>query len=333
MIVWIVGIGEEMGLAAVALIGYLFGRRSRTEMSASERADRDREIERAAQIAGRLESIADSLRQSLVNHHAQVLQFKRRLRQVRKLPGEQSWQMLCNEAELVLVPTMALASQLSQAYDQLRQQSQALATFTAGRVDRLTGLATARALEEQIDFHLRCQQSNRNAFSLAVLTVDVSAPSGHPRPELDRTLQNVARLLQRSVRGHDFLARYGSDEFAILLPNTRLPGTNHFAERIRKLIDKQLNLTASVGMAESVSEDDAKSLLSRADSALYSARASGGNGQFSHTGDAIRSQAEIMVAAAGDPAAESRPPSSIGTSRRIEDSLDNLTEVLVEASA
>lgn len=332
---WIVGISETMGLAAVALIGYLFGRRTRTEISDAERADRDREVERAAQIAGRLERIAEALRQSLANHHAQVLQFKRRLRQVRELPSDQSWEVLCNEAELVLVPTMALASQLSQAYDQLRQQSQALATFTAGRVDPLTGIATARALEEQIAFHLRCQQTNRNAFSIAMLTVDVSAPDAASQAELDRTLQNVAHLLQRSVRGHDFLARYGSEEFAVLLPNTKLQGANRFAQRIRHLVASQLSLTVSIGLSESVDEDDVRSLLGRADSALYSARASGGDGQFSHTGAAIRSQDEVMIATASDSLSvpDSELPKIYATSEQVDVSLDELSEALVEASA
>jgi diguanylate cyclase (GGDEF)-like protein len=331
---WVVGISETMGLAAVALIGYLFGRRTRTDMSEGKRAERDREVERAAQIAGRLECIAESLRQSLANHHAQVLQFKRRLRQVREMPGEKSWQAMCDEAELVLIPTMELASELSQAYDQLRQQSQALATLTAVRVDPLTGAATARALEEQIAFHLRCQQSNRNAFSVAMLTVDVTSPETLSRPEQERMLQNVAHLLQRSVRGRDFLARYGSEEFAVLLPNTRLQGANHFAQRIRKLIDEQLNLTASIGLSESRSDDDAKSLLGRADSALYSARAAGGDTQFSHTGESIRSQAEIMVTPnefAQVPATKRQNWNE--SSDEDEDPFDHLADVLVEAGA
>jgi diguanylate cyclase (GGDEF)-like protein len=332
---WVIGISETMGLAAVALIGYLFGRRTRTDIASGERAERDCEVERAAQIAARLECITESLRQSLANHHAQVLQFKRRLRQVRELPSEQSWQLMCDEAELVLVPTMSLASELSQAYDQLRQQSQALATFTAVRVDPLTGIATARALEEQIEFYLRCQQSNRNAFSVAMITVDDSELGSQTRSELDRMLRNVAHLLQRSVRGHDFLARYGSEEFAVLLPNTRLHGANHFAQRIRKLVSEQLRLTASIGLSESVTDDDARTLLGRADSALYSARAAGGNAQFSHTGEAIRSQTEIMAAPPNESAQESatkrenwsEPP------QYVEESFDQLAEVLVEAGA
>jgi diguanylate cyclase (GGDEF)-like protein len=335
MDIWVIGISETMGLAAVALIGYLFGRRTRTVMVDAERGERDREVERAAQIASRLECIAESLRQSLANHHAQVMQFKRRLRQVRELPSEQLWQMMCEEAEQVLVPTMALASELSQAYDQLRQQSQALATFTSVRVDPLTGVATARALEEQIAFYLRCQQNNRNAFSVAMITTDVAELESQSRAELDRILQNVANLLQRSVRGHDFLARYGSEEFAVLLPNTRLQGANHFAQRIRKLVENQLHLTASVGLSESVCDDDAKSLLGRADSALYSARAAGGNAQFSHTGEAIRPQAEFMVPAASNsaPAPTPKRKKRSAEPQPAERSFDELAEVLVEAGA
>ena len=328
------GISEAMGLAAVALIGYLFGRRTRTAMLKRSCADMEREVERAAQVAGRLERIAVTLRQALANHHAQVLQFKRRLRQVRDLPGEESWDAMCTEAETVLVPTMALASQLSQAYDELRQQSLALAAFTAGRVDPLTCIATAQAFDEQVAFYLRCQLSNRKSFSVALLTADLQHSEGQSRLDGDRALQNVAHLLQRSVRGHDFLARYGAEEFAILLPDTKLQGANLFGARIRTLVKDQLGITLSIGLAESSLEDDAKSLMVRSDSALYSARTKGGDQQFSHTGTAIRSQTDLMAGTSSEPEPLlERHDSRKSTSEQMDVSLDELSEVLIEAGA
>lgn len=326
---WGMGISEAMGLAAVALLGYIVGRWSEVRWRKGDDGDRAGEIGRAAEVAVHLEQIADALRQSLASHHAQVLQFKRKLREVRELPGEQTWQILCDEAELVLEPTMQLASHLSQAYDQLRHQSQELATFTAGRSDALTGVAAPLALEEQIEFHLRCQQSNRHAFSIAILTLDGRDANRQGKLDWERKLQNVAHLLQRSVRGSDFVARYGSEEFAVLLPNTELQGANQFGCRIRTLAVTHLGVSLSVGLAESHSEDDAKSLLSRADSALYSARTDGGNAQFYHSGTSIRQFQETSddTTERPGPLAKKR---KVTVSNRSEDTVDELAEELVE---
>jgi diguanylate cyclase len=326
---WVLGISEAMGLAAVALLGYMVGRWAEARWRNAVDGDREGDVGRAAEVAAHLERIADALRQSLASHHAQVLQFKRKLREVRELPGEQTWQILCDEAEMVLEPTMQLASQLSQAYDQLRQQSQELATFTARRSDALTGVAAPLALEEQIDFHLRCQQSNRHAFSIAILTLDARDANRQGKLDWERKLQNVAHLLQRSVRGNDFVARYGSEEFAVLLPNTELQGANQFGRRIRTLAVTHLGVTLSVGLAESDSEDDTKSLLGRADSALYSARTDGGNAQFFHGGTSIRRFPEVPADTLERPGPRAKKRKTI-VSNRSEDTLDQLAEELIE---
>lgn len=331
MSILIIGITEAMGLAAVALIGYVFGRRTRSKLDAAKSHP---EIERAAQIAGRLERIAESLRQALASHHAQVLHFKRKLRQARELQGDDSWQAMCLEAESVLAPTVALTSQLSQAYDELRKQSLALASFTVGRVDSATGIATARAFDEQVAFHLRCQQTNQHAFSVAMITLDLPSIDLASRTETVRSLQNVAHLLQSAVRGHDFVARYGTEEFAVLLANTRMQGSNQFAARIRKLVSDQVGLTLSIGLAESTAADDVKSLMARADSALYSARAGGGDQQFSHTGEAIvRPHEEGHTDRTASFPSVSQSNGKLRSEEEVEDSLDELADVLVEAGA
>jgi diguanylate cyclase len=230
---------------------------------------------------------------------------------------------------------MALASQLSQAYDELRKQSLALSSFTVGRVDALTGIATSQAFDEQVAFHLKCQQSNNHSFSIAMLTVDLPAIDQQSRFETGRSLQNVAHLLQSSVRGHDFVARYGSEEFAVLLANTKLEGSNQFATRIRGLVKDQVGLSLSIGLAESRPDDEAKSLMARADSALYSARAGGGDRQYSHNGAAIRPHTEFLA----DTAKNLSTANSAGhgtddrSTEEVEVSLDQLANVLVEAGA
>jgi two-component system cell cycle response regulator len=103
----------------------------------------------------------------------------------------------------------------------------------------------------------------------------------------DDVLREVAQLLQESVRSVDFVARYGGEEFVVVLPETQLPGAAKFAERMRERIANSsfvqqhggARLTASIGVAcyptsEVHTVDD---LFSRADEALYRAKAEGRN--------------------------------------------------------
>src|SRR5262245_59240385 len=129
------GLPVTFALAAVALIGYLFGTRTRGSKAAAIDERRQQEPDRAARIAWQLETTANRLRQDMVTHHSQLATFKHRLRQAQDAGHDKSWEQLCNEAEAMLGPTMQLAHQLSLAYDEIRQQSDALETFTQGRTD------------------------------------------------------------------------------------------------------------------------------------------------------------------------------------------------------
>src|SRR5262249_29381136 len=140
-----IGLPETAALAAVALIGYLFGRRTRQQSQGDLDAERQHELERAIGIARQLESIAGTLRQDLDNHHNQLASFKRRLSQAQECDNDRNWHLVCSEADAILAPTMQLARQISLAYNSIRQQSQALETFSQARIDATTGIPNARA--------------------------------------------------------------------------------------------------------------------------------------------------------------------------------------------
>src|SRR4029079_12953718 len=91
-----VALPATAALAAVALVGYVFGQRTRKPVLGPFDGRRQKEIERAARIAWQLESIADRLRQDLVSHHSQVEAFKMRLRQAQTDSSEQTWKELCD---------------------------------------------------------------------------------------------------------------------------------------------------------------------------------------------------------------------------------------------
>jgi diguanylate cyclase len=305
-----VGLPASAGLAAVALIGYLFGRRTRSAIVAVIDERRQRELNRAMRVAEQLETIAGGLRHDLVDHHAQVAAFRRRLQQAGDAPDEEAWQQLCLQAEAVLGPTMQLAHQLSHAYDEIRQQSDALETFTRGRTDPLTGAGNGRALDQQLRVLLGATARGTTEFAVALVSLDRDTTSveGRSLASVLPLLPKLASVIRSCMRDTDFVARYGDDEFVVVMPQTRLAGARVFSDRLRNRAATDLSTSVCCGLTEGRAGDDARTLLARADSALYSAKAAGPNRSFLHTGSQIREHRTTP--------AESDPPQEAAEARQ-----------------
>jgi diguanylate cyclase (GGDEF)-like protein len=284
----VIGLPVTVGLSAVALIGYLFGNRTRTTRGAEVDQRRQQELDRAARIAWQLETIAAGLRQELVTHHSQLSTFKRQLRQAQGSGNDKAWERLCHEAEAMLGPTMQLAHQLSNAYDQIRQQSDALETFTQGRTDPLTGVGNGRALEQQLRILLSGAYKGNPGFSVALVSLDRGGAEGRSKALVLPLLPKLASAIRTCMRDSDFVARYGDDEFVVVMPQTSLTGARVFANRVRRRAFDDLSASVCCGLTEVQDGDDARALLARADSALYSAKAAGSNRLFVHAGGLIR---------------------------------------------
>lgn len=280
---WSIQIPVPVALAAVALIGYLFGQRTRQLMETQPDHAR-REMKRAQCVAKELEKIAESVRKDLASHRASVSKFKDRVRDLSANENEASWRELCKEAENMLKPTLKLAMQISLAYDEIRQQSTQLMAFTEVRTDPLTGVSNRRALDETLENMFAMLERYDSSFSLAIFDIDHFKQINDHRGHLhgDRTLQKFARLLDDSVRDTDMVARYGGEEFVVIMPHTSLEGACIFGDRLRGIIDANLPLTISGGLAQAEPKDSPQTLLSRADSALYSAKAAGRNRVYYH---------------------------------------------------
>lgn len=282
---YIPNIPLPVALAIIAVLGYIVGRRSRVH--AINEADKARrELRRAKIVARELEQIAEGVRKHLAAHHLSVAKFKDRVSHLSNQEKEAAWQDLCGEAEQILKPTLRLAEQIALAYDEIRQQTNQLMTFSEVRTDPLTRVSNRRCLDETLSTLFAMKERYGEPFSLAILDIDhfkqVNDKKGHLHG--DRTLQALARLLDDTVRDTDVVARYGGEEFVIVMPHTNLENACCFGERVRRLIEDSLGLTISGGVATALDGDNAQSLLSRADSALYSAKAGGRNRVFRHTG-------------------------------------------------
>lgn len=165
------------------------------------------------------------------------------------------------------------------------------------------GLARAKVLSETDDltglFNLRgfalaanrlFAQAVRHGRPTSVLMIDSdnlkSINDGHGHEAGNRLLRHLAQAIQAELRFTDVCARYGGDEFIVLLPDTPAKGALEVAERIRNRVagsalehdDKRLSVSVSIGVA-SFPEDGATldALAAHADRALYSAKQDGRN--------------------------------------------------------
>jgi diguanylate cyclase len=296
------GFPLPVALALIAVLGYLVGRRSRAQ-AVSEADKARRELRRAKLIAKELEQVAESVRKNLANHHLSVARFKDRISELSGREKEAAWQELCGESEQILKPTLRLAEQIAQAYDEIRRQTNQLMTFSEVRTDPLTRVSNRRGLDETLESMFALMERYEEPFSLAIFDIDhfkeVNDKKGHLHG--DRTLQSVARVIDDSVRDTDIVARYGGEEFVVVMPHTTLENGCLFAERVRQKIETDLGITISGGVATALDGDNAQSLLSRADAALYSGKAAGRNRIFRHTGadiepvDGTPAHAELSV--------------------------------------
>ena len=274
-----------VALAVIAVLGYMVGRKSRR--GAMDEADKARrELRRAKVVAKELEQIAESVRKNLASHHMSVAKFKDRVSELSGADKEAAWQELCREAEQILKPTLRLAEQIASAYDEIRQQTNQLMSFTEVRTDPLTRVSNRRGLDETLQSMLALMERYDQAFSLAIFDIDhfkqVNDSKGHLYG--DRTLQAVAKILDDSVRDSDVVARYGGEEFVVVMPHTTLDAACAFADRVRQAIETGLGITISGGVTTALDGDNTQSLLSRADAALYSGKAAGRNRVYCHTG-------------------------------------------------
>ncbi len=154
--------------------------------------------------------------------------------------------------------------------------------------DALTGLSNRRRFIPAAQRELDLAQRHRQSLALLVLDVDhfkaINDAFGHLSG--DDVLVEVARRCQQALRTTDLLARWGGEEFIMLLPNTPLPQARQLAERVREAIfaaprimieGRPVQVTASLGAAGIVQGQDITldELIKRADIALFNAKSTG----------------------------------------------------------
>ena len=193
----------------------------------------------------------------------------------------------------IMLPAVSmLAGQLSRLRDKLRRQKAELQDALAriqelAQRDELTGLVNRRHMAALIEAEReRCERSG-GRFSLAVLDIDrfkrINDTHGHPTG--DRVLGAFAQEALATLRGTDVLARWGGEEFMLLMPDTPLTAARLSVERLRTRVeamrvehaDGPLAFTLSAGVVELLRGEPPVDAIARADRALYQAKQQGRN--------------------------------------------------------
>ena len=178
----------------------------------------------------------------------------------------------------------AIAPQLAVAIDRANLKEKAGEFEQLSVTDALTGLLNRRYIEERLMEEVK--RSNRHGFPMSFMMLDVDQfksyndQFGHPAGDV--ALKLVGHVIRETLRGADVAARFGGEEFAILLPQTTGEEAAAIAERIRSNIEHadfpHRRVTASIGVASCSAELCVSAdLVAAADKALYESKRLGRN--------------------------------------------------------
>jgi diguanylate cyclase len=155
------------------------------------------------------------------------------------------------------------------------------------RIDPLTGIANRKSFEERFAQEIAQQPRADPAVVMLLWDLDnfkvINDSYGHRAG--DRVLQSVAACFMAAVRGNDFVARIGGEEFVMLLSGTKLAQAMLIANQVRSAVEAlrfhfrgtPVRVTVSCGVTELLDTDAAEAAFDRADSALYRAKHNGKN--------------------------------------------------------
>lgn len=206
------------------------------------------------------------------------LKFRERVVGVMNVAHQRSFAFTENKLRLLnlLGEQAAVAIENANLHDLVHRQA---------RTDMLTDLPNRRAFNERLTYELNRAQRYAHSLSLALMDLDgfkkVNDLCGHPRG--DEVLHMIAQNMQAAIRNTDYLARFGGDEFALLLTEADVETASRLMLRLQQIIEAQIivrqdshDLKVGISYGCATYPDDAQTLddLYRiADRALYARKA------------------------------------------------------------
>ncbi|KRP97230.1 Response regulator PleD [Pseudomonas fluorescens] len=219
----------------------------------------------------------DSLKQVLESHLEGLLGTMDEHQQQRDLREQEVAARLKGLAERV-----AHMEQEAQGYrEHLEVQRQ------KALIDPLTGLPNRAEWSERLDYEVNAWHQRGNSLSLAMLDLDhfKRINDGYGHLAGDKVLKIIANVLSKRLRPTDFIARFGGEEFVLLMPDSALADALAVGEVLREAIaacpfhfkGEPVTITVSMGVAQFQAGERSDLALKRADEALYRAKAAGRN--------------------------------------------------------
>lgn len=217
---------------------------------------------------------------------------------------------LLRATQEALENNMALEQRLICSKHEIGNLQESLEAIRAESLtDPLTGLSNRKYFDRALITTIETAQAENTALSLLMLDIDhfksFNDNFGHLTG--DQILRLVGLTLRQSIKGQDITARFGGEEFAVVLPNTSLRQALTVADHLRRAImAKELKkkstgeilgrITISVGVAVLQPGDDAEDLIGRSDACLYAAKRNGRNRVICEIDPEYISQAQVQVA-------------------------------------
>jgi diguanylate cyclase len=202
----------------------------------------------------------------------------------------------CQEKELIQAAeekTERLVQRLNELETETEELRQKVSSHSLQALtDTLTGIPNRHAYEERLNQEYSRWKRYHQPLSLMVVDIDnfkhINDKYGHRAG--DKALRIIANQLQKMTRETDLIARYGGDEFVLLLPETDARGAMHIAEKLLDAVEscafhfreKKVTITISCGVSEFRKGDTPADAFERADQALYRSKHKGRN--QSHSG-------------------------------------------------
>lgn len=234
---------------------------------------------------------ADELSHNVDTHNTELVDMERtvedldvstELGQVQKLLLGHITKVISTNRKLEddLVCSRYMLDQQARELDRTREEA---------RTDELSQLGNRKAFNEELNYRLSKWKRQGTRFALVLIDIDrfkwINDTHGHEAG--DRVVSGVGELLRNCLPADDCVARYGGDEFALLLESEDRESAIETAERIRAAAETQgfsasghgerVAITFSLGLAIVREGDTVESLFHRADGALYEAKSAGRN--------------------------------------------------------
>ncbi len=282
------------------------------------------QAERVSMAAQQLQDLAKNMALDVGEHKSVMTDITSDLGGL-DLETEGSDTAVIDAVAKIFAANSKLQNRLADAEKKIQNQAEEIRVKKSeARTDALTKLANRRAFDDAVAKNIKTFEGEKRPFSLMIFDVDhfKKFNDTHGHQAGDEVLRRVGKTITQAVKATDIPCRYGGEEFALVMPNTKIEKARVAAERVRKAIEgmkinfegKTLSVTASMGVAEITSGEVDASLIRRADDAVYFSKEAGRNCGHWHDGEQCLPVKDPVVAKAApvDSEEKAEPASSVG---------------------